>query len=76
MPARWFGTNILDAVHMKKSRAGRPSRITYIGNTPDWTVARMKDHGKTGEYIGIALSSKEFGVIDRKTGVFTSMGND
>ena len=50
--------------------------IIYAGPPLEWQLKAASNLGKSGEYIGIAISTKEFGLIDVKTGEFVSVGND
>jgi len=59
-----------------KEWLGKPVRITFVGKAHDWMFEVMKERGKKGEYIGIAFSNREGGVIDQSDGSYTSMGND
>lgn len=67
--------NIIDQVRGKE-RLGWPARIVVIDKPHDGMLEVMKHRGKDGDYVGIALSTKEFGVLNQSSGVFTSLGTD
>lgn len=67
--------NMIDQVRGKE-RLGWPARVTVIGKPHDWMVKAMRDRGKEGEYVAIDLSTKEFGVIEEKSGVYKALGTD
>ena len=50
--------------------------IIFAGPPLDWMLRVMKQRGENGEYISIGFSTKEFGLLDKQTGKYTSMGSD
>jgi hypothetical protein len=50
--------------------------IVFAGPPVDWMLKVMKDRGKKGECFAVGFNTKDFGVLDKQTGEYTSMGRD
>src|SRR3954447_12630177 len=56
-----------------KSLRDRPARINYVGKPLDWMLKLIPGGGSAADYFGIALSTKEFGLINLRTGKYKTM---
>lgn len=50
--------------------------IIFAGPPNGWMLTAAAGQGKRGEYVGVAMNTKEGGLLDLRTGEFLSMGND
>jgi hypothetical protein len=50
--------------------------IHHAGPPLEWMLRTMAEHGRRGDYLAISFTTKEFGLLDKRTGEYTSMGND
>jgi len=59
-----------------KSLRDRPARVNHVGKPLDWMLKLIPGGGSAADYFGIALSTKEFGLINSRTGKYKAMGSD
>ena len=64
--------NVVDQLPFKE--LSRPVHVVCIGKAQDWMLQVQKEWGKSGEYVGIDFSTRDFGILDQSSGVFTWMG--
>jgi hypothetical protein len=71
------------AEHAKRNTAiNRPGEktlwvvATWAGPPADWGLKRMRELGKTNDYIGVAFNTGANGLLDKLTGEYVFLGSD